>query len=103
MTTNFQNEKNLIRDYYKALDSANGNDITKVLQNYISEDYIWRGFHPFNEISDAKKVSEIFWQPFRHAFKNIQRRMDIFIAGKNQIDGFESVWVISMGNLMGSI
>ena len=33
MTTNFQNEKNLIRDYYKALDSANGNDITKVLQN----------------------------------------------------------------------
>ena len=101
MTTNFQNEKNLIRDYYKALDSANGNDITKVLQNYISEDYVWRGFHPFNEISDAKEVSEIFWQPFRHAFKNIQRRMDIFIAGKNQIDGFESVWVISMGNLMG--
>ena len=27
--------------------------------------------------------------------------MDIFIAGKNQIDGFESVWVISMGNLDG--
>jgi len=50
MTTNFQNEKNLIREYYKALDSAKGNDITKVLQNYISEDYIWRGFHPFNEI-----------------------------------------------------
>ena len=86
MTQNFQKEKNLIRDYYKSLDSAQGNDITKVLKNYISEDYIWRGFHPFNEISDAKEVSEIFWQPFRHAFKNIQRRMDIFIAGKNQID-----------------
>jgi hypothetical protein len=27
--------------------------------------------------------------------------MDIFIAGKNQIDGFESVWVVSLGNLMG--
>ena len=101
MTQSFQKEKNLIRDYYNALDSAQGNDITKILKNYISEDYIWRGFHPFNEISDAKEVSEIFWQPFRHAFKNIQRRMDIFIAGKNQIDGFESVWVVSMGNLMG--
>ena len=101
MTQNFQKEKNLIRDYYKALDSAQGTDITKVLKNYISEDYIWRGFHPFNEISDAKEVSEIFWQPFRHAFKNIQRRMDIFMAGKNEIDGFESVWVISMGHLMG--
>ena len=101
MTQNLQKEKKLIRDYYKALDSAQGTDITKVLKNYISEDYIWRGFHPFNEISDAKEVSEIFWQPFRHAFKNIQRRMDIFIAGKNQIDGFESVWVVSMGHLMG--
>ena len=101
MTQNLQKEKKLIRDYYKALDSAQGTDITKVLKNYISEDYIWRGFHPFNEISDAKEVSEIFWQPFRHAFKNIQRRMDIFMAGKNEIDGFESVWVISMGHLMG--
>ncbi len=40
MTTNFQNEKNLIVIITKLLDSANGNDITKVLQNYISEDYI---------------------------------------------------------------
>jgi hypothetical protein len=98
---NFQNEKKIVLDYYKSLDTAQGDDITKVLKKYISEDYIWRGFHPFNEIIDAKEVSEIFWQPFRHAFKNIQRRMDIFIAGKNQIDGFESVWVVSMGHLMG--
>jgi hypothetical protein len=27
--------------------------------------------------------------------------MDIFMAGKNEIDGFESVWVVSMGHLMG--
>ena len=98
---NFQKEKKIVLDYYKSLDTAQGDDIKKVLKKYISEDYIWRGFHPFNEITDTKEVSEIFWQPFRHAFKNIQRRMDIFIAGKNQIDGFESVWVISMGHLMG--
>ena len=98
---NFQQEKKIVLDYYKSLDTAQGDDITKVLKKYISEDYIWRGFHPFNEITDTKEVSEIFWQPFRHAFKNIQRRMDIFIAGKNQIDGFESVWVVSMGHLMG--
>ena len=98
---NFQKEKKIVLDYYKSLDTAQGDDITKVLKKYISEDYIWRGFHPFNEITDTKEVSEIFWQPFRHAFKNIQRRMDIFIAGKNQIDGFESVWVVSMGHLMG--
>jgi len=27
--------------------------------------------------------------------------MDIFMAGRNEIDGFESVWVTSMGHLMG--
>jgi len=98
---NFQQEKKIVLDYYKSLDSAQGNDITKVLKNYTSEDYIWRGFHPFNELSEAEDVSKKFWQPFRHAFQNMQRRMDIFIAGKNKIDGFESVWVVSMGNLMG--
>ena len=101
MNNNFQKEKNLVLDYYKALDKAEGNDISNVLKNNTNENYIWRGFHPFNELSGAEEVSKIFWQPFRNAFKNMQRRMDIFIAGKNQIDGFESVWVVSMGHLMG--
>jgi len=99
--SNYQAEKKIILEYYKALDGAQGADITKVLESHVSENYIWRGYHPFNELKDSKEVSEIFWQPFRHAFKNIQRRMDIFMAGKNEIDGFESVWVISMGHLMG--
>ena len=99
--SNFQQEKKIVLDYYNALDKSEGNDITNVLKECITEDYIWRGYHPFNELSNAKDVSEIFWQPFRYAFKNMQRRMDIFIAGKNQIDGFESVWVVSMGHLMG--
>jgi len=101
MNNNFQKEKNLVLDYYKALDKAEGNDISNVLKNNTNENYIWRGFHPFNELSGVEEVSKIFWQPFRNAFKNMQRRMDIFIAGKNQIDGFESVWVVSMGHLMG--
>ena len=99
--SNFQQEKKIVLDYYNALDKSDGNDITNVLKEYITEDYIWRGYHPFNELSKAKDVSELFWQPFRYAFKNMQRRMDIFMAGKNEIDGFESVWVVSMGHLMG--
>ena len=35
MTQNFQKEKNLIRDYYNALDSAQGNDITKILSQHL--------------------------------------------------------------------
>ena len=48
MNKNFQKEKNLVLDYYKALDKAEGNEISKVSSNYIGKDYIWRGFHPFN-------------------------------------------------------
>jgi len=99
--SNFQQEKKIVLDYYKSLDKAEGNDISKVVIDHTVEDYIWRGYHPFNELSNPTEVSEIFWQPFRHAFKNMQRRMDIFMAGKNEIDGFESVWVVSMGHLMG--
>ena len=88
--SNYQKEKKLILDYYKSLDMAQGDDISKVLESYIANDYIWRGYHPFNELSNAKEVSETFWQPFRNSFKNMQRRMDIFMAGKNEIDGFKS-------------
>ena len=31
----------------------------------------------------------------------MQRREDIFFAGLNEIDGFQSTWVVSMGHLMG--
>ena len=31
----------------------------------------------------------------------MQRRQDIFFAGLNEIDGYESTWVVSMGHLMG--
>ena len=98
---NYQSEKRLILDFYNELDSAKSDEIVAVLDNYIVDNYIWRGFHPFNEQSSVKAVSEMFWQPLRHAFRHMQRRMDIFIAGRNEIDGFESVWVTSMGHLMG--
>ena len=84
MNKNFQKEKNLVLDYYKALDKSEGDEISKVSSNYIGKDYIWRGFHPFNEQSDLEELSKVFWQPFRYAFKNMQRRMDVFIAGKTR-------------------
>ena len=99
--SDFQSEKKLVREYYAALDAAQGNDLTDVLNRYTGTDYLWRGFHPFHEQTGGTAVSEIFWQPLRTAFHRMQRRMDIFMAGRNEIDGFQSVWVTSMGHLMG--
>lgn len=98
---NFQSEKQLIQEYYADLDKAEANQIDSVLQKYTSDTYLWRGFHPFNEITDTAELSNEFWQPLRHALQHMQRRMDVFMAGKNEIDGFQSTWVVSMGHLMG--
>ena len=98
---NFQTEKNVVRQYYAALDAAKGDGITKTLAEFTAPEYLWRAYHPFNQQTDTRIVSELFWQPFRHAVQHMQRRMDVFFAGQNVVDDGASVWVCSMGHLMG--
>ncbi len=99
--SNFQSEKRLVRNYYQALDNASPDKTESILTSYTSNDYIWRAYHPFHIQTNAKAVNDIFWKPFLASFQNMQRRMDIFFAGKNFIDDGKSVWVCSMGHLMG--
>ncbi len=75
-------------------------DLAAALEAHTSDQYVWRGYHPFNELS-RNKVAETFWSPLRQAIKHLQRREDVFFAGLNEIDGFEGTWVVSMGHLMG--
>jgi hypothetical protein len=103
--TDFQNNKDLVREYYAALDAAKGDEIVEVLGRYTTEDYLWRGMHPFHIQNGSADVAEVFWKPFRSSFTSIQRRQDVFMAGKadatieHGIPGSE--WVCSMGHLMG--
>lgn len=99
--TDLQAAKQLLRDYYAELDRAPVENIAATLQRYVSSDYRWRGFSPFDEQHGAGDVARVFWEPLRHALCHLQRRMDIFIAGRNQIDDFQSTWVVSMGHLLG--
>jgi len=99
--SDFQESKSLVLNFYNDLDTASGEDIVNVLQRYTTDDYYWRGMHPFYEQHGAKAVADVFWKPFRQSFAPIQRRQDVFMAGLNQIDNFESEWVCSMGHLMG--
>ena len=97
---NFQSEKQLILNFYDAIGNSKIEEIPKVLSNYCSEDLLWRGFHPFNEIIGLDNLYSQFWEPFKKSFFNSQRRMDIFLAGYNTISGNEGIWVVSMGHLM---
>ena len=98
---NFQNEKKIILDFYNSVQKCRTDEIPEILSLYYSENIIWRGFHPFNEIQDLVHLYKDFWQPLKKSFTNLQRRMDIFFAGSNSLSSNRDVWVVSMGHLMG--
>jgi predicted ester cyclase len=67
----------------------------------MAPDALWRGFHPFGELTGPDAVADQFWAPLRKSLTRLQRRQDIFFAGRNELDGFTGTWVVSMGHLMG--
>lgn len=101
MTKDFQAEKALVRALYRDLDQAAGDDCSAVLLEYCAADLAWHGFHPFNDILGPAEVAARFYAPLKAALSKMQRRQDIFIAGRNDCDQGASVWVASMGHLMG--
>ena len=99
--TDFQKNKLLVQEYYKALDAAEGDGINPVIRAYTTDEYLWRGMHPFHEQHSSDDVADVFWKPFRASFTSIQRRQDVFMAGLNDVDGGETEWVCSMGHMLG--
>ena len=96
-----QSAKQLVQDYYAELDICSPEELNLIQNRFIAKDYLWRGFHPFNEIHCAEAVAQQFWGPLKHAFTSMQRRIDIFMADRNTLDAHGGIWVVSMGHLMG--
>lgn len=97
----FHSEKKLVRDFYQALEKAKPSESLSVLQTYCKEDVAIKAMHPFNEMAGCDALANLFWAPLKKSITSMQRRMDIFFAGRNEMDGQNSVWVCSMGHLMG--
>lgn len=95
----YQASKAIVRSYFDAMENASPETVTGVLQEFTSEDYLWRGVYPFREQHGAATVAEMFWAPLMKSLTRMQRRQDIFIAGANNFNGEQ--WVMSMGNFMG--
>lgn len=91
----------MVLDYYGELDSGPESSIADALARHCSDQLIWRGYHPFNEICGLDRVAAEFWGPLKRALRPLQRRLDIFMAGQNALRDDQAVWVVSMGHLMG--
>ena len=101
MSDDIQQAKSMVLNWQKSTDSAALSDLAAVLPDFTTEEYLWRGMHPFHDQPGADSVISAFYTPFRTAFSAVQRRQDIFFAARNEIDGFSSVWVASMGHFLG--
>ncbi|NNC37220.1 MAG: nuclear transport factor 2 family protein [Acidimicrobiales bacterium] len=99
--TDFQRDKQIVRDYTAAFDSADPDDRLSVLKAYTVPDYYWRGMHPFYELSGAEAVFANFWDGLFTSFTSVQRRMDIFFAGQNIYSEKTENWVCNMGHFVG--
>ncbi len=99
MSALLQHAKAIVGDHLAAIDRAPTDDLADVIAEAVSDDYRWRGVHPFNELQGAAAVTAKFWVPLREALFPIQRRPDVFLAGENTSGA--GVWVCEMGHLMG--
>ncbi len=99
--SSLQNGKNRVLAFHRGLDEAPDDAIADAMALHVDGDYRWRGMHPFDELSGAEAVANSFWLPLRRAFRRIQRRPQIFFAGRNVLREDGSEWVCSMGNLLG--
>ena len=57
--------------------------------------------HPFAEQTTPQGVVDAFWAPLRAAFGLVQRREDVFLAGRNDAQEDGAVWACSMGHFAG--
>lgn len=96
-----QRVKDISRRFTREFHQAELGKLESVLAKHTTEDYHWRGMHPFYEQFGAADVVASFWQPLNISFTSLQRREDIFFAGLNDCDNGESAWTLTMGNYIG--
>ena len=99
--SDLQFAKSVVRSLHAGLEGAGPGGAGAALARHVSPDWLWRGMHPFHERRGPAAVAEAFWDPLMGAMTRLRRRPDIFLAGRNEMDGFAGVWVVSMGHLMG--
>ncbi len=98
---NTPDAKQLVREYHSALDNADSATVESVLSTYTSDDWHWRGMHPFHEQYGAADVATSFFKPLLTSFSSLRRRADMFLANENSLTGEPGIWVASMGHFIG--
>lgn len=101
MSIDLQTAKDVVRSYSHDMASATPETVSAIIDRHVTKDYSWRGVHPFNEQTGSDAVAQNFWGPLLNSLAPMRRRTDVFLAGVNQAHDDGTVWVLSMGHLLG--
>lgn len=96
-----ERQKALVLAHHEALDAARPGEALEALRRHCAEDMLWMGMHPWGPIRGLERLASEFWEPLRAALGPLQRRPDIFFAGRQEGYARPGDWVCEMGHLLG--
>ncbi|MEL7538513.1 MAG: ester cyclase [Pseudomonadota bacterium] len=100
------NNKQLVWDYWQALQGASPGDIKAVIDRYCVDQHRWRGFDPVGDLDGADGLANGFWLPLLDAIEGLERKTWLFFGGRSsgRIDGSNDgkMWVTGTGVLTGT-
>lgn len=100
---NNQHIKQIVREYWGALESANAGGAEEVCQTYMAEHHRWRGFEPLGDLDGPGGFVKGFWAPLLESFPDLERKTWVYFGGKSngRIDGTNDgrMWVTGTGVL----
>lgn len=95
--------KQRVWDAMQAISGATADGVAQELGRFYSEDALWRGSHPLNEMNGPDAMAKTAWQPLLNALPDLERRDEIFVGGR-YIDKFgkQNDLVACMGHYCGT-
>ena len=77
-----QNNKEIVWEFWQALNGAGVDDLAAVMNRYVDNGIVWLGPHPINELTGIDSLNSRFWQPLLRSFPDLKRKCDIFLGGR---------------------
>ena len=101
-----QRNKQLVWNYWQALQAAGPTGIEAAIQRYCSDDHRWHGFDPVGDLASADGLRDGFWAPLLKSIPDLERKTWLFFGGKSsgRIDGSNDgrLWVTGTGVFSGT-
>ena len=102
MTTDLAALKRRLRGALSHIAGGGMDGLQARLRALYADDPAWRASRPMNEGSGIAGLIETVWAPLMRAFPDLERRDDIFVAGRSIHAPDRPVRVAAMGHLCGT-